>query len=93
MLTQGDAQRIAIKLNADIERRRKHDLAIFRYEGKRITQFGIRRGSKELPHDYIPNQLFITNKQCHDLRDCPLTLSEYVRILKEKGKIEVSEQP
>ena len=89
MLTQDGARRIAHKLRAEIETgHRKHDLAIFRYEGIRVASFGIRRSSKAVPHDYISNQLFVTAKQCRDLRDCPLSLDEYVKILTEKGKIQ-----
>lgn len=92
MLTQQGAREIADKIKAKIEPRRNHDIAVFRYEGKRITQFGIRRSSKGVPHNYIPNQLFVSYKQCCDLRDCPLSLDDYVKILKEKGKIESSKQ-
>lgn len=91
MLTQDDARQIATKLNADIQPGRQHDLAVFRYNGKSIARFGIRRASKEVSHDYIPNQLFITAKQCRELRDCPLTLENYVKLLQGKGKIEKSE--
>ena len=88
MLTQRDARKIADKLKADIETGRQHDIAVFRYDGKRITQFGIRRSSKEVSHNYIPNQLFVSAKQCRDLRDCPLSLEDYVRILIEKAKLQ-----
>ena len=54
MFTQTDARAIAQKLGAEIVPGRKHDLAIFRYEGQWIGQFGIRRASKEVGHDYIP---------------------------------------
>ena len=92
MLTQGDARKIAKKIEAEIEIRGSHDIAVFRYEGKRITQFGIRRSSKDVPHDYISNQLFVTYKQCCALRDCPLSLDGYVKILREKGKCGPSKQ-
>jgi hypothetical protein len=33
----------------------KHQLAIIEYEGKRIAQFGIRRGSRrDQGHDHVP---------------------------------------
>lgn len=84
MLTQDDAREIAKKLKAEIERRRRHDLAVFRHGGKRIAHFGISRSSKEQSHDYIPNQLHITQKQCREFRECPLTLEGYIEILASK---------
>lgn len=87
MFTQDDAREIAKKLKAAIEPGRRHDIAIFRYEGQRIAQFGIRRGSKEQGHDYIPRQLHLTRKQCLNLRACPLSLDDYVTILRTKNLI------
>ena len=85
MLTQDDAWKIARKLKAEVKAGRRHELAIFRYQGSYIAQFGISRGSRNQPHDYIPKQLFLTHKQCRELRDCPLTLEGYVQILVGKG--------
>lgn len=59
MFTQRDAVAIAQKLGAEIVRGREHDLAIFRYGGRWIGQFGIRRASKGVGHDYIPMQLHL----------------------------------
>ncbi len=86
LFTQDDARRIAKKLGAKIEHRR-HDLAVFSYEGKRIAQFGIRRASKEVGHGHLPEELFISPHQCSDLRNCPLSLEGYVAILRSKKKI------
>ncbi len=84
MFGQDDAREIAKKLKAEIVQGRRHDLAVFRYKGKQVAQFGISRGSKDQSHDYIPRQLYITYKQCRDLRDCPLTLEGYTEILANK---------
>jgi hypothetical protein len=85
--TQEDARAIARKIDAVIEPGRRHDIAVFRHEGKRIAQFGIRRGSKEQGHDYIPRQLHLTQKQCLDLCACPLSLGDYVALLRAKNLI------
>ena len=85
MLTQAHARKIVQKIRAEIRKGRRHDLAIFRHEGKYIAQFGISRSSKSQSHDYIAKQLFITSRQCRDLRDCPLTHEDYITILKRKG--------
>ena len=85
MLTQADAQKIAKKIEAEIRKGRRHDLAVFRYEGKYIAQFGISRSSKSQSHDYIAKQLFIRSRQCRDLSDCPLSREDFVAILRGKG--------
>ena len=58
MFNQDDAWAIAEKLEAKIESGRAHELAVFRYQGKRIADFGIRRASREKGHDYIPKELW-----------------------------------
>ena len=85
MLTQDDAVEIAKKLQAEIRPGRKHDLAIFRHEGKYIAQFGIQRASKDKSHDYIPRQLFMTSKQGREFRQCSLSLLAYIEILRAKN--------
>lgn len=92
MLTQDDAWKIALKIKAEIKPGRRHDIAIFRWEGRYIAQFGISRGAKEQPHDYIPRQLFLTHKQCRELAECSLSLDEYVRILSGKGRLRAGER-
>ena len=84
-LTQGDAVAIATKLKAELKPGRKHDLAIFRHEGKYIAQFGIQRASKDKSHDYIPRQLFMTGKQGREFRQCSLTLEAYIELLRSKN--------
>ncbi len=93
MFTQDDAWKIAKKLKAKIEPGRKHELAVFWHDGKRITQYGIRRGSKNEGHDYLPSQLFVSPPQCRDLSNCPLSLEDYVKILRKKKKIPETPKP
>ncbi len=88
-LTQSDAWAIQEKLRAEVEPgARKHDLVKFRHDGRIIFSFGIRRGSKELPHTYIPLQMKLSQKQCREFRECSLTLEAYLQILKSKNLIE-----
>ncbi len=84
MLTQDDAREIAKKLKAQIKPGRRHDLVLFRHEGKLVGQFGISRASKDHSHDYIPKQLYITPKQCREFQACSLSLEEYLQILSGK---------
>ena len=84
VLTQDDARKIARKLMAEIKPGRRHDLAVLRYKGVRVGQFGISRSSKEQSHDYISRQLYITAKHCREFLDCSLTLEGYFQILATK---------
>jgi hypothetical protein len=83
MLAKRDALNIAGKLGAEIKNGGDHDLAVFRFEGKRILQYGIRRSSGG--HDYLQRQLHISLRQCQDLSNCPLSLSQYIEILRAKN--------
>jgi hypothetical protein len=85
--TQEHARFIAKKLQMDITPGRDHDLATFRHSGKDIVRFGIRRGSKELPHSYIPSQLHLTAKECRELHGCKITPEQFIEGLKAKKLI------
>ena len=87
MLDKPAAEAIAKKLQATITPGRDHDLAIIRYADRRIASFGIRRGRKGQGHDYIPSQIFVTNKQAVLLAQCPMRYEEWVTLMKSKGKI------
>jgi hypothetical protein len=88
-LTKQHALKIAHKLGAVIDTGKAHDLAKIYHEKKKVAQFGIRRGSKkDLPHDYISEQLHVTKSQCLDLASCPLNRGEWIRLLVEKRIIE-----
>jgi hypothetical protein len=85
--TQEHARNIAAKLRMDVVSGRNHDQAIFKHGGKEIVRFGIRRGSGELGHQYIPKQLHMTNKECRELHDCTRTLEHFVESLRAKKLI------
>lgn len=86
MLTSGDAEVIARKLQAEIKKKRKrHVVAIVRVNGKEVGRFGIRRGSGALPHDYIPQQIHVTNQQAVEIKICTKSRPEYEDILRVNG--------
>lgn len=86
MLTAGDAETIARKLNADIKKKsRHHKIAIIRIRGKEVGRFGIRRGSGDLGHGYIPRQIHVSNAEAQQIADCYLYLEDFERILRENG--------
>jgi hypothetical protein len=82
-----EAQQIADKLSAEIEEGRKHTQAIVRWQGKIVGKYGIRRGSRETSHDFIPRQLSITFREALNLARCPLSREEYFELLRSRGKL------
>jgi phenylacetate-coenzyme A ligase PaaK-like adenylate-forming protein len=84
-----DAQAMAKKLKATLidKKGKKHDIAVVKYGGKVVGQFGIRRGSGSLGHDYIPGQIHVTTKQARDLVQCPMSFDDWIALMKEKQLI------
>ncbi len=88
MLTREHADRIADKLKAEIRHKRSHDLAVIEHDNKRITQFGIRRGSrKDQGHDHISGAIHLSHHDSLRLAQCPLSRDEWIERMKEKGLI------
>jgi hypothetical protein len=87
-LVQSDAWAIQEKLKAEIDNSaRRHILIKFWHNGVLAIQFGIRRGSGELGHGYIPKEMKISQKECREFRKCNISVEAYVEILKSKGHI------
>jgi hypothetical protein len=83
--TQRHARVIAQKLDCNWREGRGHTLAELVHDGVMIASFGIRRGSKEEGHDYIPRDLHLQRKECWDLHDCALTKEGYLQLMRERG--------
>ena len=86
MLTADSALTIANKLQAEISEGIKHTNVVVRIEGTYIGRFGIRR-NRNVGHDYIPRQIYVTMKEALGLARCSLYRADYERILKERGKL------
>lgn len=87
MLTSVDAEAIARKLQAEIKKKtRRHKIAIIRVNGKEVGRFGIRRGSGELGHDYIPPQIHVSYHQAREIAQCSLYRVDYEQILRVNGR-------
>ncbi len=87
-LVTDHAKRIASKLEAEVEARSKHDIAKIFVDGVLVASFGIRRGSsKDLPHDYIPGQIFVSSADALRLAQCPMSRTEWIEKAREKGKL------
>ena len=88
MLTQRDAREIALKLSAPITPGRNHDRVVIRStDDKLLGSYGIRRGSRQLSHAYIPKQINVTMRQALALAKCPMSRDEYFELMREKGHI------
>ena len=78
-----DALDIAAKLEADVKKKTAHDIAIVRRDGKLITTFGIRRGTRA-GHGHLPNQLFLSQQQTKLLAACSISKAKYFEIIVSK---------
>ena len=90
-ITKEHAEKIAKKLGAQMDQRkgRPHELAKVYHNGKLVTSFGIRRGSKkDAGHDHIPGSLYTTPSQARLLSDCPWSKGDWLAHLDNKGYIE-----
>jgi hypothetical protein len=94
-ITKEHAEKIVDKLGATVVTSgRAHDRAEFYYKGVLIASFGIRRSSrKDIGHDFLPADLYLSHRQTLDLANCPLSYEDYVEILKDKGYIQEAGQP
>jgi hypothetical protein len=83
LLTQDDAEAIAEQLGCTRHEGRSHKYYELFLDNKLATRFGVRRASKEKGHGHLPRELHITQKQCRDLSNCPLSRDEYLQILRD----------
>lgn len=88
-ITKDHAEKAAKKLSATIISGAKHDIAKIFYEKKLIAHFGIRRGSKkDIPHDYVPEQLHLTKSQFMEFVLCQISQTDWIALLIQKGIVE-----
>jgi hypothetical protein len=85
-LSADHAEKIARKLGAELKEGR-HQRAYIRWQGTLVAHFGIRRSSREVGHDYIPREIFVTMRQALDLARCPLSAEDYFNILRLHGRL------
>lgn len=78
---------IARKLIAERVEGRGHARVYVKWNGSVVASYGIRRGSRELPHDYISRQIFVTIRQALDLARCPMSRDEYFDVLRMHGHL------
>ena len=87
-LDTDDALAIVRKLGCESRPKgTKHSIAIVKIEGLYIGQFGVRRGSGQQGHDYIPRQIHVSMHEAKQLADCSMSREDYIRLLREKGQL------
>ena len=89
IITKQHAERIAKKLKATYHESRAHKIAEIFHGGVLIASFGIRHGSeKDQGHDHVQDDLHVNGHQAKLLAACPLTLEEWIQIMRDKGFID-----
>jgi len=89
-VSKADIKKIFEKLNLEV-RSTKHRYGWFTFEGKKILRVHYSHGRGSLPgrvSDKVRSQLKINQKNFKDLIKCPLSLGDYIDILKDKGLID-----
>lgn len=90
IITKELALKIAKKLQAEVKVRKgsPHDMATIYHEGRLIALFGIRRGSrKDLGHDHVPRNIYLSPHNARLLGQCPLSREEWLQQLVDRGLI------
>jgi len=88
-IKKSDMEKIFRKLKLEI-RSTAHRYGWFCFEGKKILRVHFSHGKCDIPgrvSDKIRSQLKLSQKDFKKLADCPLSLDDYVVILKDKGLI------
>ncbi len=77
------------KLGLEV-RSTKHRYGWFCFKGRKILRVHFSHGKGDIPgkvSDKIRSQLKLSQKNFKELIDCPLSLDDYIVILKDKGLI------
>jgi hypothetical protein len=79
-ITKDDANKIAKKLKAKIDRSGKaHDLACIEHDGIEIASFGIRRGTGEhLGHNHIAGELHMGPHDTKSMAQCSISREQWI---------------
>ncbi len=83
--TAAEALKIAAKLGCTPVAGGKHEVVRVVVDGRLVAHFGIRRGSGDQGHEFIPKQLYLKRKSCWELHDCTMSREQYIAELRGKG--------
>jgi hypothetical protein len=88
-LKKAELTRIFNKLNLEV-RTTTHHYGWFTYQGKKILRVHYSHGKGDIPgkvSDKIRSQLELSQDDLRELINCPLSVADYIEILKRKGLI------
>lgn len=85
-LDKKDAQDIAKKLKAEVEKGGSHNHALVKHAGVLVAKFGIRH-DKQAKHGHIPPQLFVSENDAVGLARCTVSEAQWIAKMREKGII------
>jgi hypothetical protein len=88
-LKKTELTRIFNKLNLEV-RSTTHHYGWFTYQGKKILRVHYSHGKGDIPgkvSDKIRSQLKLSQDDLRELINCPLSVADYIEILKRKGLI------
>jgi hypothetical protein len=88
-LKKTELTRIFNKLDLEV-RSTTHHYGWFTYQGKKILRVHYSHGKGDIPgkvSDKIRNQLKLSQDDLRELINCPLSVADYIEILKRKGLI------
>lgn len=88
-LKKTELTRIFNKLNLEV-RSTTHHYGWFTYQGKKVLRVHYSHGKGDIPgkvSDKIRNQLKLSQDDLRELINCPLSVADYIEILKRKGLI------
>jgi hypothetical protein len=88
-LKKTELTRIFNKLNLEV-RSTTHHYGWFTYQGKKVLRVHYSHGKGDIPgkvSDKIRSQLKLSQDDLRELINCPLSVADYIEILKRKGLI------
>ena len=89
-IKKAEVGKIFQKLKLEV-RSTKHRYGWFTFEGRKILRVHFSHGKGDVPgrvSDKIQSPLKLCREDFRELIDCPLSLEDYVAILRRKGLIE-----
>lgn len=87
-ITKDHAEIIASKLKCVKREASAHTVAEVFEDGILVARFGIRRGSRELGHGHLPQELHLRKQECARLYECTMDRPKYISLMRERGELQ-----
>lgn len=86
-ITKAHAEVVAQKLRCTTREGSAHTIAEVFEGGVLVARFGIRRGSRDLGHGHLPQELHLKRQECANLYQCTLDRPGYINLMRERGEL------